>query len=150
MKEHLPQSEQQQIGRRIKKAYLEPEYDKAHKALMSIVKELEITYPGAASSLMEGLEETLTGHKLNVPGILRVRLSTTNPIESAHSLVRVTSSRVKRWQNGKQVLRWIATGMMVAEEKFHRINGYKYIPALINTLRQAHEGETPSNISHTT
>jgi len=148
VKEHLPESEQQRISRKIKKAYLEPDYDKAHKALNNIVKELEITYPGAASSLKEGLEETLTVHKLRVPGLLRVTLSTTNPIESANSIARSTSYRVKRWQNGEQALRWIATGMMAAEEKFRKIKGYKQIPVLMAALNQACRGESNTNISH--
>ena len=148
VKEHLPESEQQRISRKIKKAYLESDYDKAHKALNNIVKELEITYPGAASSLKEGLEETLTVHKLGLPGLLRVTLSTTNPIESANSIARTTSYRVKRWHNGEQALRWIATGMMAAEEKFRKIKGYKQIPVLIAALNQICRDKINTSISH--
>lgn len=102
------------------KAYLEADYDKAHKALILLSKELEWSYPKAASSLIEGLDETLTIHKLKVPGLLRQALSNTNAIESAISMASNCCSRVKRWRDGRQVMRWMTAGFMQAEERFHR------------------------------
>ena len=47
------------------------------------VRWLERINPDAASSLREGLEETLTVVRLGLPEALRRTLATTNPIESA-------------------------------------------------------------------
>jgi transposase-like protein len=85
--------------------------------------------------LREGLEETLTVHRLKIPGLLRQTLCSTNAIESANSVARHTTGRVKNWQNGTQVIRWMTAGFMQAERGFRRIKGYRQIPILINALR---------------
>jgi transposase-like protein len=131
---YLPESEQKAVKTAMNKAYLEFEYDNAKKKLLLLAKELEYKYPSASSSLLEGLEETLTVHELKIPGLLRITLSNTNPIESAIGTATQVSSRVKNWQNGNQVLRWISSGFMIAEENFRTIKGYKQIPFLINAL----------------
>jgi transposase-like protein len=78
------------------------------------------------------LEETLTVHRLKVPGLLRMTLCSTNCIESANSVARQTISRVKNWQNGTQVIRWVTAGFLQAERGFIRIKGYRQLPFLIN------------------
>jgi transposase-like protein len=109
-------------------AYMEFEYGAAKKKLLLLAKELEFKYPSAYTSLLECLEETLTVHKLKVPRLLRTTLSNKNPIESAIGTATEVSERVKNWQNGNQVLRWISSGFMIAKEKFRTIKGYKQIP----------------------
>lgn len=133
---YLPDSEQKAVKTAMNKAYMEFDYDEAKKKLLLLSKELEFKYPSAASSLLEGLEETLTVHKLKVPGLLRMTLSNTNPIESAIGTATEVSERVKDWQSGSQVLRWISSGFMIAEEKFRTIKGYKQIPFLINSFNE--------------
>ncbi|NSW91532.1 MAG: hypothetical protein HPY74_12825 [Firmicutes bacterium] len=103
---------------------------------LGISKELEFKYPSAAASLMEGLEETLTVHKLKVPGLLRATLSNTNPIESAIGTALNVTGRVKNWQSGNQVLRWISSGFILAEEKLKTIKGYKQIPLSDRCFKQ--------------
>src|SRR5262249_59040674 len=73
-------------------------YEEAKRALQQIRRELMGVNPSAARSLEEGLEETLTLHKLNVPAPLRKTLRTTNPIESVFDTVRTTCRNVKRWR----------------------------------------------------
>lgn len=102
---HLPDSEQKVVIAAMNKAYMEFDYDEAKKKLLLLAKELDFKYPSAAASLLEGLEETLTVHKLKVPGLLRTTLSNTNPIESAIGTATEVSERVKNWQNGNHVLR---------------------------------------------
>ena len=92
--------------------------------------ELERTHPGAAASLREGLDETLTLQKLGIDGQLWRTLSSTNPIESMIEIVRTTSRNVKRWQNGEMCLRWTAAGMLEAERQFRRIIGYAHLARL--------------------
>ncbi len=79
---HLPKEHQHSIDARISAAYNMAAYDDARKSLELTVKYLENLNPSAAASLKEGLEETLTIHKLGVTGLLIKTLSTTNPIES--------------------------------------------------------------------
>ena len=135
--EHLPESEKERIGRKIKLAYMEFEYAQAKFRLERIIEELDERYPGAANSLREGLEEILTVHKLNLPGRLRRSLSSTNLIESANSVATNVFSRVKNWRSGNQVLRWAAAGFLMAEEKFRRIQGYRDLTILTTQLQMA-------------
>ena len=82
----------------------------------------------------EGLEETLTVHRLGVGAVLRRKLATTNPIESCLSTVQRVARNVKRWREGNQPLRWTATGLLEAEKKFRRIKGYQEILLLKERL----------------
>ena len=89
-----------------------------------LADELARTHPGAAASLREGLEETLTVTRLGVRGRLKRTLASTNPCESMIETVRRISRNVKRWQNGDMCLRWTAAGMLEAEQQFRRIIGH--------------------------
>jgi putative transposase len=139
---HLPESEPS-VASEMEAAYAEFDYKAAKVRLDAVAKRIEYKYPSAAESIREGLEETLTLHSLGTPGLLRISLSSTNPIESALSTARKTTGRVKHWQSGIQVLRWLSCGFMGAEKKFRKINGYKLIPVLINAL-QRKESSTSS------
>jgi len=77
--------------------------------------------PSAARSLEEGMEETLTVHKLNVPDQLRRTLACTNVIESAFSIVETVCGNVKRWRDGDQIERWVGSGLLVAERQFRKV-----------------------------
>lgn len=109
-------------------------YEEAKAALQKIHRELMGANPSAARSLEEGLEETLTLHKLKVPVPLRKTLRTTNPIESVFDTVRTTCRNVKRWRPGDQRERWICSGLLFAESKFRRIDGYRELPRFIDIL----------------
>src|SRR3954463_559464 len=91
--------------------------------------------PSAARSLAEGLEETLTVHRLHVPQQLRLTLASTNVIESAFSIVEKVCLNVKRWHSGDQRERWVGSGLLIAQKQFRRIKGYKQIPLLIGILQ---------------
>ena len=90
--------------------------------------------PSAARSLEEGLEETLTVHRLHLPSRLRKSLASTNVIESAFSVVERVCANVKRWHGGDQRERWVGSGLLVAEPQFRRVQGYKQIPILLREL----------------
>ncbi len=115
-------------------AYELPDYGSAKKSLERIQRELREVNPSAARSLAEGLEETLTLHRLNAPPELRRMLRSTNPIESAFSIVRVACRNVKRWRPGDHLERWVGSGLVVAERQFRRIVGYRALPGLIAVL----------------
>ncbi len=112
----------------------------AKQALNSVHRELMGLNPSAARSLGEGMEETLTVHRLHLPIHLRKTTASTNVIESAFSIVEQVCKNVKRWDGGDQRERWVGSGLMVAEKQFRRITGYKLIPVLIKEL----ETLTPS------
>jgi transposase-like protein len=136
VREHLPQEHQSAIDARISAAYNMTDYDEARKSLELTVKYLERLNPSAAASLKEGLEETLTIHKLGVTGLLRKTLSTTNPIESCFSVTRTITGRVKRWRGSDMVQRWAIAALLRAQRKFKRVKGYKELPKLIALLQK--------------
>lgn len=134
--DHLPEEHQAAIDARISAAYNMTKYDDARKSLELTVKYLERLNPSAAASLKEGLEETLTIHKLGVSGLLRKTLSTTNPIEACFSVTRTITGRVKRWRGNDMVQRWAVAALLRAGKKFNRIKGYKELPKLAAVLQR--------------
>ena len=81
------------------RAYNRPEYDEALAALQSLQHELEDRNQSAAGSLAEGLDETLTLHRLGVYGVLGRSLKTTNGLESINALIEERCAKVDHWQN---------------------------------------------------
>lgn len=133
---HLPEKHQNAIDARISAAYKMTDYNEARKSLDLTVRYLDSLNPDAASSLKEGLEETLTVHKLGITGLLKKTLATTNPLESCFSGVRTTTGRVKRWRGGDMAQRWAVAALLRAEKKFRRVKGYKELPKLAAVLQQ--------------
>ncbi|MFZ0335691.1 MAG: IS256 family transposase [Candidatus Acidiferrales bacterium] len=134
VKEHLPKSAQGDTDRRIRNAYAMTEYAAAKAELEKIFRQLERINPSAARSLEEGLEETLTVHRLGVGKLLRQTLASTNPIESCFSIVEKVARNVKRWRAGNHSLRWTATGLLEAEKKFRKVKGYRELEILQRKL----------------
>ena len=132
----LPEKHHSAVDARISAAYKMADYGEAKKSLDTTVRYLEKLNPAAAASLKEGLEETLTVHKLGITGLLRKTLATTNPLESCFSGVRTTTGRVKRWRGGDMAQRWAVAALLRAEKKFRRIRGYKELPKLAAVLQQ--------------
>jgi transposase-like protein len=134
VKAHLAERDHDELDRRLSAAYGETSYKTARVTLENTVRWLHKVNPDAAASLQEGLEETLTVIRLGVPEVLRRTLSSTNVIESALSVTRQVTARVKRWRDGDMRKRWCAVGLMRAEEKFRRVKGYRQIPQLLAIL----------------
>lgn len=143
MLHHLPDHMRAGVRRKLKRAWGERDPDKALSQLQHLAHFLEERYPGAAASLREGMEETLTITRLGIPPGLTKTLFSTNPVESMISVGRTVTRNVTRWRNGKMVLRWTAAGIEVAERQFRKVKGYKEIPILIAALR-AHAKEVMS------
>jgi len=132
--EYLPKNAQGDYDRRIRNAYAMTNYAEAKTELQKIFRQLERVNPSAARSLEEGLEETLTVHRLGVGEWLRRSLTNTNPIESCLSTVERVARNVKRWHAGDQALRWTATGLLEAERKFRKVKGFRELIALHHKL----------------
>jgi len=134
--DHLPESEKSSVSLEMTLAYREHEYKKAKAKLEFLANRLEYRYPSAAASLREGMEETLTIHRLGIGGLLRETLQSTNALESANSLCRQTIRRATNIQDGTMAIRHVTAGFLEAERHFHRIRGYRDIPNLIAAIRR--------------
>lgn len=134
--EHLPQDKQRQAIWRLRAAWAKSDPKAAEKELHKIVQWLEHISPMAARSLQEGLEETLTLQKLGINRLLAHTLSSTNIIESVFAHTGSLTHRVKRWHDGKMVLRWAAATLLRAEKGFRRIRGFEHLGALEEALTQ--------------
>ena len=127
---HLPKEKQQQALWRLRGAWAKATHQEAFRELRSLVKWLDGISPSAARSLEEGLDETLTLHRLGINEELRRSLSSTNLIESCFARTEAWTRRVKRWRNGHMVMRWGASALLVAEAGFRRIRGYAHLHQL--------------------
>ena len=128
--QHLPERDRPPIKARLRRAWRETDYPRALEQLRVLADELERTHPGAAGSLREGMDETLTVIKLGIKGKLRRTLESTNPCESMIDCVRTTQRNVKHWSSGEMGLRWTAAGMLEAERQFRKVIGYTDLPRL--------------------
>jgi transposase-like protein len=127
--DYLPKDQRAQV-----KSVLRAAWKLGPKEGMARVKKLaawlDQQYPSAAASLLEGLEECFTINRLDLPPSLHRCLATTNIIESPHAGVRIQTRRVTHWQNGKMVLRWMASAFIRTEKRFNKIMGHRDLWAL--------------------
>lgn len=137
VKAHVRERHHDELDRRLGEAYSETSYGRAVNLLEGTARWLDRISPDASASLREGLEETLTVVRLGVPQLLRRTLANTNVIESALSVTRTVTSRVKRWREGDMRRRWCAAGLLRAEQKFRRVKGHRQLPQLIAALDSA-------------
>jgi len=134
--DHLPKDQRDQA-----KSVLRAAWKLDAKAGMARIRKLaewlDRDYPSAAASLLEGLEECFTINRLGVPPSLMRCLATTNIIESPHAGVRIQTRRVTHWQNGKMVIRWLASAFIRTEKRFNKIMGYRDLWTLEAILNDA-------------
>lgn len=132
--DHLTDEQKPAVAKKLHAAYALEDHAAAKQALNALHRELMDLNPSAARSLGEGMEETLTVHRLHVPMQLRKTLASTNVIESAFSIVEQVCKNVKHWHGGDQRERWVGSGLLVAQKQFRKVTGHKQIPALIREL----------------
>lgn len=135
--DHLIDEYQMLIRSKMRNAYSTLEYGAAQRALQQVLRDLMEINPSAAKSLEEGMEETLTLHRLRIPYRLRRSLRSTNPIESAFDTVATVCRNVKRWRGGDQYLRWVASGLLWAESRWNRVQGHNELPVLVKEMELA-------------
>jgi putative transposase len=144
----LPERDRDQVRARMRAAWSLTAPELAEQRLQLFASKLDRTWPDAAASLTEGMAETLTLMRLGIMGQLAKTLCSTNPCESMIEIVRYTQRNVKRWQAGDMRKRWTAAGMLVAEQQFRKIIGYRDLATLViaierHTIRIA--AHTPIN-----
>ena len=139
---YLPKSMQAQLRRRLQEAYQEPTYEKAKEKLLRIRKELGFINQSAVSSLDEGLEETLTLHRLGLFKELGISFKTTNCIESLMAQVGQRTDKVDYWRSSDQKHRWLASALLDIEPRLRRVKGYRYLPQLRVAIQKEVERQT--------
>ena len=132
---YLPESERPRIKRRLQKAYDLDTYHEAKAALEALKPELALMNQSAVASLEEGLEETLTLHRLGMIPFLKRSFRTTNIIENVNGLVADLTRKVKRWTNSLQRHRWLAAALLDIQPRLRRVDGYRHLPLLRQALR---------------
>jgi len=143
---YLPKEMQGQVAAAMRAAWkLEPKEGMAR--LRTQIEWLERTYPKAAASLREGLEETFTINHLGLSPRLRKCLGTTNIIESSLSGVEGRTGRVTRWRSGEMALRWAGAGALETEKNFRKIIGHEDLWMLKAVLDEGRPlSEKPQNL----
>lgn len=133
---YLPKREQAVWRKRLQRAYDRPTYAEALSALKTLYKELDLMNQSAAGSLAEGLEETLTLHRLGVFGMLGRSFRTTNCLESVNALVEERCAKVDAWKNSNQRQRWMATALLDIEPRLRRVKGHRHLPLLRSAIQR--------------
>ena len=133
---HLAKNEQAAWRQRLQRAYNRPNYDEALGALETLLGELDERNQSAAGSLAEGLDETLTLHRLGVYGVLGRSFKTTNCLESVNALVEERCAKVDHWQTSSQRHRWLATALLDIEPRLRKVMGYRHLSKLRDALKR--------------
>lgn len=141
---YLPKREHAGWRRKLQAAYAHPGYGDAKRALTKLIAELTKVNVSAARSLEEGLEETLTLHRLDVVDALSLSFKTTNLIETIMARVEATTLRVDRWRTSDQKLRWCAAALLAIEPRLRVIKNYRQLPLLERALA----GKLPTAAHH--
>jgi putative transposase len=132
----LPERDRDQVRGRLRAAWALTNAELAKQRLDLLASELDRSWPDAAGSLREGMDDTLTLMHLGATGQLAKTLASTNPCESMTEIVRHTQRNVKRWRDGDMRKRWTAAGMLVAEQQFRRIIGYRDLAKLVLAIER--------------
>ena len=132
--EHLPEAMRPRVRRMLAEAYELADAALAKRRLLQLAAGLDHTHPGAAASLREGLDETLTLQRLGVTGALYRTLRSTNAIENLNGLVGHFVHNVRRWRDGRMLVRWIAAGLQEVTRSFRRLRGHRDLAAFIRAL----------------
>jgi len=133
---YLPKTTQDRFGKALQRAYGESSYQKAKEAIGKLKKKLSLANEPAVRSLEEGLEESLTLHRLGLIEKLGRSFKTTNCIESIMALIGQKTDKVDYWKNSNQKQRWLATAVLDVEPRLNRVTGYKYLSELREAIQR--------------
>lgn len=133
---YVPKSQQATWRRRLQQAYERPTYAEARAALLDLRRERRLVNRSAAASLEDGLEETVTLHRLGVFGLLGRSRKTTNCLESLNAQLGHLTDKVDRWRTSDQKPRWVASAVLAIEPRLRRIKGYRHRAQLQAVLQR--------------
>jgi transposase-like protein len=132
--EHLPKPMHASVKRALRDAWSVGTPELAKRQLQRLAGSLQAQHPGAAASLREGLEETLTVQGLGITGALYRTLRSTNPIENLNGLIAHYTRNVKRWKDGQMMLRWVASALADAATRMRKLRGCAQMRSLLKAL----------------
>ena len=144
--EHLPEELHASVGRAMRDAWDSANAELAKKQLQRLATSLQSKHPGAAASLREGLEETLTVQALGITGALYRTLRTTKPIENLNGSIAHYTRNVKRWRDGQMTLRWVASALSDAKDRFRKLRGHRDMKHLIAALDKRIAATQPAEL----
>ena len=144
---YLPKLHQDRFRKKLRQAYHSKTYRGAKQKLTSIRKELELINQSAVNSLDEGLEETLTPHKLGLFPELGRSFKTTNCIESINKQLGIYTDRVTYWKNSNQRKRWVAAALFEIEPKLIKVYGYRHLPKLRQAMKVFTQTQDTSKVA---
>lgn len=133
---YLNRDQQDYFRRKLQAAYEKPTYEAAKRALEAIRRELKPLNESALASLDEGLEETLTIHRLQMFPKIGISFKTTNCLENVNKHLGRLTDRVDRWRTSDQKRRWIACALLIIEPKLRWVKGKEFLPTLRDMMRQ--------------
>lgn len=136
VEDQLPESMRPSVRHTMREAYRCRNVERARRILTNLARRLRDDHPGATTSLEEGLDQTLTVMAFGLPEWLERTLSTTNAIENLVGSVRDLGARVKRWRNGRMIVRWTGTALIEAERHFHRVRDHRGLKILAAALQK--------------
>lgn len=133
---YLAKENQGYFRSKLQAAYRQPSYDGAKRALEGIKRELKLVNESAMRSLEEGLEETLTLHRLGMFEKLGTSFKTTNCIESVNHQLGIFTDRVDCWKNSNHRQRWVATALLAIEPRMKKVKGFKHLTELRQAMKE--------------
>jgi transposase-like protein len=133
--DHLPDERRPLVRSALREAFRCDSAAEGRQLLKTLAAKLRDEFPGAASSLLEGLDDLFTVLDLGIRGRLRRFLQTTNAIENLFSSFRRLARNVKRWRSGSMVLRWVGAAAINAAKKFRRVKGHEDLWQLADALK---------------
>jgi transposase-like protein len=144
--DHLPDELHASVTRALRDAWDSGDAELAKKQLQRLATSLQAKHPGAAASLREGLDETLTLQALGITGALYRTLRTTNPIENLNGTIAWYTRNVKRWRDGQMTLRWVASALSDAKDRFRKLRGYRDMKLLMAALDKRIVTDQPAEL----
>jgi putative transposase len=126
---HVSKSQQGWVSREYNSIIYADSYEVGYERAVGFARELRRVNESAYRSFCEGLNEVLVPLLIEDRELRRF-FSTTNPLESVFSTIRLKTGRVKRWRNANSVMHWMSTAYRQQRRNFRRIRGYKNIEEL--------------------
>jgi transposase-like protein len=144
--DHLPEELHPSVGRAMRQAWNSADAQLAKRQLQRLAASLQAKHPGAAASLREGLDETLSVQALGIRDALYRTLRTTNPIENLNGSIAHYTRNVKRWRDGQMTLRWVASALSDAKDRFRKLRGHRDMKHLIAALDKRLAADEPNRL----
>lgn len=131
--EPLPEGQQEEVCEQMRSAWKLPA-EQGIAQLEKLARSLEKSAPGAAKSLLEGLQQMFTINRLGLLPSLQRSFSSTNVIDSTFNGTRRYTRNVSRWQDAPMALRSAAASIIEREAHFNKVAGFKLLARLENAL----------------